>query len=168
MPSNSAFRLLARADNAGGASNDIFTAQFDPENLLMIAIRIAGYGGGGGIARVQFNLDTGTTAYAWALSDNLAAVTTAVAGVANGINVAQTSITGARALINMFVRNLPAQVHGVTIQGNSESEAAATAPKIVVGSGLWTNTAQITRVTLNGGGVTLTAGSEICVYGVQG
>jgi hypothetical protein len=163
-----ALRLLARGDNSGGASADIPTQTFDAENLLLIHIRISGYSASG-VARVQFNGDTGTTAYAYSVSDNFAAPSTAVAGVAAGINVAQTAITGGRALISMIIRNFPGQEHGITIIGNSGSLAAATAPTIVNGAGLWTTTSQITRVNLNvgTGGGTLNSGTEIIVYGLQ-
>ena len=139
---------------------------FDPPNRLEIDIRIVGYSAAA-TARLQFNGDTGTTAYAYSVSENFAAVTTAVSGVAAGWAVATTNQV-VRSYITFHIRNVSGQVHGGWWVGSSGSEAAATAPVIVCGSGIWTTTAQITRVTLDvgAGGGNLNAGTSLDVYGI--
>ena len=166
MPGYSNFALLATAV-AGGTVASITTPQFDACTFLKVYVRISGYSGAG-IAQLQFNGDTGSTAYAWRVSNNNAAPTTAVAGVATGLKLSQTATAGARALHCCDIRNGAGQVHGVIWQGSDLSEAAATAPDISVGAGIWTNTAQITRITLTGDTVNINAGSEIQVFGLQG
>lgn len=168
MSGFSNFRILARADNAGGASAQINTQVFDPANLLIVAIRITGYSAGS-VARLQFNGDAGTTAYSYSVSENFAVPTTGVAAAAAGIVVATTTAV-ARGLIVFHIRNLPGQEHGITWHGSTNSIVAATAPAIVLGSGNWTTTTQINRITLDvgAGGGTLNAGTEIVVYGVDG
>jgi hypothetical protein len=153
---------------AGGSVASIATPAFDAYNWLEIWVRISGYSGGGGIAQLQFNGDAGTTAYSSSVMDNNAAPVTQVAGVAAGIKVSATSITGARALIRFLIGNVAGRPHGVTFTGSDQSEAANTAPHNILGSGVWATTSQITRVTLEGGGVNLLAGSDLAVWGYQG
>jgi hypothetical protein len=164
---HSAFVPLAYSI-ASGSVAQLDTSQFDPCSYLMVLVRIAGYSGGGGIAQLRFNGDTGTTAYAYRVSNNNAAATTAVSGAAAGIKVSQTSTTGPRALAQFWIGNVSGRAHGIQYQSSDLSETASTAPDICVGSGIWTNTAQITRITLEGGGVNLLAGTDIAVFGLQG
>lgn len=163
---HSAFVPLAYAI-AGGSVATVATPKFDACNYLMVLCRIAGYSGSA-IAQLQFNGDTGTTAYAYRVSSNNAAATTAVAGAAAGIKVSQTATTGARPLIQFWIGNVNGRAHGVQYQSADLSEAAATAPDFVVGSGLWATTSQITQITLDGGGANLLAGTDIAVYGLMG
>jgi hypothetical protein len=167
VPGYSAQTPLAYV-RAGGSVASISTPAFDAYNWLEVWVRISGYSGGGGIAQLQFNGDAGTTAYASAVQDNNGAPVTQVAGTAAGVKVSATSITGARALIRFLISNVAGRVHGVDFTGCDQSEAAATAPHNIIGSGIWTNTTQITRITLEGGGVNLLAGSDLAVWGYQG
>lgn len=168
MTGYASLRMLARADNSAGASASVPTAAFDPENLLMVDVRISGYSAGS-VARLQFNGDAGTTAYSYSVSENFAAPSTGVAAAAAGINVATTTGVG-RGLITFFIRNFIGQEHGLWFHGSTNSLVAATAPAIVMGAGIWATTNQITRITLDvgSGGGTLNAGTEITVYGVLG
>jgi hypothetical protein len=150
-----------------GAANTLVLPRFDPENWLLVLVRIAGYGGSA-IAQLQFNGDTGTTAYAWRVSNNGAASTTAVAGVANGIKVSQTATVNPRALLTFNIGNVNGRAHGVVYEGCDLSESAATAPDIVQGAGIWTTTSQINQITLDGGGQTLLAGTDMAVWGMGG
>jgi hypothetical protein len=152
---------------AAGSVADLNTPSFDACNWLKVLVRIAGYGGSA-IAQLRFNGDVGTTSYAYRVSNNFAAATTGVAGAASGIKVSQTATTNPRALLTFTIGNIAGRAHGITWQGCDLSEAAATAPDIVVGSGLWATTGQITRITLNDGGANLLAGTEIAVWGYQG
>jgi hypothetical protein len=56
------FQRLAHVDNAAGASASIISPVFDVYDFLEVWVRIAGYAGNS-IALLQFNGDTGTTAY---------------------------------------------------------------------------------------------------------
>ena len=158
--------LLSSTNNSAGASATVVSNVFDPPNRLMVDVRIVGYSAAS-TARIQFNGDTGTTAYAYTVTENVAAVTTGVAGAAAGWAVATTNQV-ARSLITFFIRNVSGQVHGGWWQGSSGSEAAATAPVFVNGGGIWTTTAQITRIVLDvgPGGGTLNAGTSLDVYGI--
>lgn len=150
-----------------GSANSLILPRFDPENWLMVLVRIAGYGGSS-IAQLQFNGDTGTTAYAYRVSNNSAAATTGVAGAANGIKVSQTATVSPRALLTFNIGNVNGRAHGIVYEGCDLSEAAATAPDIVQGAGIWTTTTQINRITLDGGGQTLLAGTDMAVWGMGG
>ena len=151
-----------------GANANLISPTFDPENTLKVKIRIAGYSAAA-TARLQFNGDTGTTAYALSVGENTSAVTTQVSGVAAGIQVATTNQV-ARALIVFEIGNISGDVHGVVWTGSTNSEAAATAPALVQGAGIWTTTAQITQITLNvgSGGGTMNAGTWMAIYGIAG
>ena len=152
---------------AAGSVAKIDTARFDALNYLRVMVRISGYSGSG-IAQLRFNGDAGTTAYAYRVSNNFAAATTAVAGVAAGIKVSQTATTGPRGLISFDIINITGRPHGIVYAGSDLSEVASTAPDVVLGAGIWTTTSQITQITLEGGGVNLLAGSDLTVYGCQG
>lgn len=152
---------------AGGSVASIATPAFDPENYLMVLVRISGYAGSG-IAQLQFNGDTGTTAYSYRVSSNFAVATTGVATAASGIKVSQTATGGARALVTFFIGNINGRPHGITYHSSDLSESAATAPDIVLGAGVWTNTAQIRSIVLTGDGVNILTGSDISVFGLAG
>jgi hypothetical protein len=152
---------------AGGSVANLTTDRFDAENWLLVVIRISGYAGSA-IAQLQFNGDTGTTAYASRVSNNFAAATTQVSGVASGIKVSQTATTNPRALIKFMIGNVSGRAHGIVYQGSDLSESAATAPDIIIGSGIWTTTSQITQITLNDGGSNLLSGTDITVWGLAG
>lgn len=151
----------------GSNQNTLVLPRFDPENWLLVLVRIAGYGGSA-VAQLQFNGDTGTTAYAYRVSNNFAAPTTGVAGAAAGIKVSQTATTNPRALLQFFIGNVNGRAHGITWSGSDLSEAAATAPDIVCGSGLWATTSQINQITLDGGGQTLLTGTDMAIWGCGG
>lgn len=167
MPGFGALQFVAHVDNAAGASAQLVSPVFDPWNFLVVMVRIAGYSASA-IARLRFNGDAGTTAYALSVSEGVAAPTTQISGVAAGIQMATTAQV-ARALIQFWIRNVAGQVHGIHWEGTSGSEAAATIPALVRGAGLWTNTARITQITLDvgSGGGTLNAGTAMDIYGIQ-
>lgn len=165
------FQRLAHVDNAAGASASLISPAFDAYDFLLVHIRITGYSANS-VARLQFNGDAGTTAYAYSVQEFTGAATpvatgaSAVAAAAAGINCAVTGQV-ARSLITFWIRNVSGQVHGINFTGSSGSEAAATAPSTVTGSGIWTTTSQITRITLDvgSGGGTLNASSAMDIFG---
>lgn len=158
------FQRIAHVDNAAGASATIVSPVFDPYDFLEVWIRIAGYAGGS-IAILQFNGDTGTTAYSNSVMEGANAPTTQISGVASGWVVATTAITAARGLIHFRITNISGRAKSGVWAGSSASESAATAPTIVQGAGVWTTTTQINRMVLSGGGVNLNAGSSMDIYG---
>jgi hypothetical protein len=164
--------VVASNNNAAGASTTIDTGVFDPENWLWTKIRIAGYSASQ-IAQVQLGnptLDTGTTNYSNSNMEGNGAPVTQVAATAAGWKVAASAITAARAFTSMWVRNISGQVKSGIWTGNSGSEAAATAPTIVQGAGIWATTSgQISRMRLDSGGAgNLLAGSDIVVHAIRG
>ena len=166
MPGYSKLTPLAYGTLAAPA-NTLVLPRFDPENWLLVLVRISGYGGAA-IAQLQFNGDTGTTAYAYRVSSNSAAATTGVAGAANGIKVSQTATVSPRALLEFKIGNVNGRAHGIIYEGCDLSEAAATAPDIVQGAGIWTTTSQINQITLDGGGQTLLSGTDMAIWGMGG
>lgn len=166
MPGYSQTKLLASGTLAGAAAS-LTVGSFDAAPMLLVLVRISGYSGAA-IAQLQFNGDTGTTAYAYKVSTDLAAPTGAVAATAAGIKVSQTATAGARGLIEFFISNVSGNPHAITYQSCDLGESAATQPSITSGSGIWTTTSQITRITLDGGGVNLNAGTWMAVYGLEG
>jgi len=166
MAGYSQVRLLAQGTLAGAASS-LTLGSFDATPMLRVFVRISGYSASA-IAQLQFNGDTGTTAYAYKVSTDLAVPTSAIAATAAGIKVSQTATTGARGLIEFSISNISGNPHAIVYQSSDLSESAATAPSITSGAGVWTNTAQITRITLDGGGANLNAGTWMAVYGFEG
>lgn len=166
------FQRVAHVDNNAGASASLISPVFDLYDFLMVQVRITGYSAGS-VARLQFNGDAGTTAYAYSVQEFTGAATpvatggSAAAAAAAGINCAVTTAV-ARSLITFWIRNVNGQVHGINWTGSSGSEAAATAPSTVTGSGIWTTTSQITRITLDvgSGGGTLNASTAMDIYGL--
>jgi hypothetical protein len=166
VASNSALVPLSYGILTGNAAN-LASGRFDAYNWLEVWVRVAGYTGSA-IAQLQFNGDTGTTAYASSVQDNNGAPVTQVAGVASGIKVSATAITGARSLIRFLISNINGRAHGITFTGSDQSEAAATAPHTIIGAGVWATTSQITQITLNDGGGTLLTGTDMAIWGYQG
>lgn len=165
------YRPLCRVNNNGGASAQLISPVFDPVDILVVRIRIAGYSAAS-VARLRFNGDAGTTAYSYSVNESTGAATpvntgaSAVAAAAAGINVAVTAQV-ARALTTFEIANVSGLEHGIIWHGNSGSIAAATAPAIVKGAGIWATTNQITQITLDvgSGGGTLSANSYMFIGG---
>lgn len=168
------FRTLVADDNKIGwmlltsvisESNaiNVTTPSFSARRYLRIECRIAGYNTSA-IALLRFNGDTGGN-YSFVRSDNTTAVSSGTGQT--GIRVAQTAITGTR-YFTANIRNVSNQAKVVILEGSSNSEQQNQAPTINHVRGVWdNNNSQITSITLNGGGTTttLTAGTEIYVYG---
>jgi hypothetical protein len=129
---------------------------------LRVEYYIAGYAGGGGIAMVQYNVDTGNN-YNRTVSDNSAAPTQTNA--TNGIRVANTTTTNER-YGEFKVRNVSAQKKFTVGHGTTLGSPTATGPNQNDFSGWWTNVAGlITSIQLGNAGVNLNVGSEIIVWG---
>ncbi len=130
---------------------------------IMIIAHVVGYSGGS-IAGFQFNGDTANN-YSSSISDGVTAPTNTTN--TNYIRVAETNITGPR-FVKAVVRNVASTVKKLLGQGQSNSDAAGTAPTLNNIAGIWANTAaQITTVTLWSGnaGINLLAGTEFAVWG---
>lgn len=155
-----------------GNAADLPSVSIPTDPFLRIYVRVAGYTVSG-FARMQFNGDTGTTAYSYTVSTLAPAGTfttkTAVAASAAGIVVSAVAVAGPRSLIVFDVRNVSGQAHGVSYQSSDVSETAATAPSVTTGAGIWTTTTQINRVNLNVGenGGLLTSGTDMLIIGLS-
>jgi hypothetical protein len=150
--------------SAPGAS--LSSVLLDPEwAVLQVKIRITGYSSSG-TALIQFNNDTGSTLYAYSVSDNFAAAATGITGAATGLQVCQTANIPITNLV-MLVSNIPGVEHGCTWNGTGGVIDASAAPKIIHGSGMWNNSASISSVQLSGNGVNLNAGSLLTVLGIR-
>ena len=149
---------------------DLPSVSIPTDPFFFFFLRVAGYTAAG-FARLQFNGDTGTTAYSYTVTTLAPAGTfttkTAVAASAAGIVVSAVAITGPRSLIVFDVRNISGQAHGVSYQSADVSETAATAPSVTTGAGIWTTTSLISRVNLNVGenGGLLVAGTDMLIVG---
>jgi len=153
-------------------ASDLPSVSIPTDPFLRIYVRVAGYTVSG-FARLQFNGDTGTTAYSYTVTTLAPAGTfttkTAAAASAAGIVVSAVSIAGPRSLIVFDVRNISGQAHGISYQSADVSETAATAPSVTTGAGIWTTTSLISRVNLNVGenGGLLTSGTDMLVVGTS-
>lgn len=153
--------------NAAPAAQ-LFSRVFDPFNILELDVMIVNYSASSTF-RIQFNGDTGTTAYSYAVSENFAAPTNVTSGTAAGWAGATTNAVP-RMLTTFRIQNFPGQPHGGWWKGSSGSNSAGTAPVIVNGAGVWATTTQITRITVDvgPGGGTLNAGAQLWVRGLRG
>jgi hypothetical protein len=151
----------------------LLTQQFDPYILLEVFINIPTQSISG-IPILQFNGDTGTTAYAYSVTNgtSLAGVVTlagatGIAGAANGIFLAQVNTVNP-VVSKLIIGNGPSQAHTLMFNGLSGVVDASAAPSIITGSGVWSNTSRITSVQLiSSGGGNLGVGTGIFVIGTN-
>lgn len=149
---------------AVGGEGQIVTQVFDAPNFLRIYFRSAGLGLAA-IPELRFNFDASTVNYASRVSSNFAAPTATVAGTATGIRITDSSNLNTKGLIVFDVQNFPGRTHGVTWVGSENSEAAATAPNIVVGSGIFASTGTILWVIMAVTGTGFIANTDLAVFG---
>jgi hypothetical protein len=161
------WNLLCHVDNfTAGAGPSLSTPAFDPLLLLKILIRVAGYSASS-VARLRFNGDSGTTNYSYSVSENFSAPTTSTSGTASGVNLATTT-GSSQSDIEVVILNSAGIEKGIFWQGVCNSLVAGTAPAILLGSGIWANTAvAVNQITLDAGtgGGNLNAGTGISVFG---
>jgi len=127
-----------------------------------------------GIPLLQFNGDTGTTSYAYNVCSSTLVATvvtlagaTGVAGVASGLFLGQAAVTGP-VVGELIIGNGPNQPHAIMLNGSAGVMDASVPPAIINGSGIWSNTSQITSVQLSSsGGGNLGAGTGILVLGLN-
>jgi len=149
------------------------TQVFGTYSLLQIFVNIPSQSIAG-IPVIQFNGDAGTTSYAYNISSstliaNVVSLVgaTGIAGVANGIFLGQTAVTGP-VISELIIGNGPSQAHAVMLNGSAGIMDASAPPSIINGSGVWANTSQITSVQLSSsGGGNLGTGTGILVLGLN-
>lgn len=137
---------------------------------LFLLCNIAGYSGGGDIASLRFNGDTGTNY--WDRHITWAAGGTTPTNVQNAsaslIRLAGNSVTQGRS-VTVSIMNLATVSKSVGISHvQTNTGAAATVGVLDIGGGEWVNTsAQITSIEMRtaGGSVTMPAGTGFTVYG---
>lgn len=134
----------------GTVAAGIVTTTIQPRDYLKLLINVGSYGGGGDIASLQFNLDTGNN-YWWRHM-------TAAAGAAvwantqgtttNLIQLADAAVNQGRT-IEVDIINKPTKSKSCTIRTQTLTGAVGTAGIISLGGGEWVNTTvQITSITL--------------------
>jgi len=168
----SSFTVIAVA-GLGSPAPSLLTQAFDPYVLLQIFLIVPSQSISG-VPILQFNGDTGTTSYAYNVTNGttLAGIVTlggatGIAGAASGISLAQTNTTGP-ITSEIVIGNGPSQPHVMMIQGAAGATDASAAPSIITGSGIWSNTSRITSLQLSSsGGGNLGAGTGILVLGIN-
>lgn len=138
-------------------------------DFLFLMPRVMGYSGGGDIASLRFNADSGANYWSRYLSSAAGATT-----FSNNVNVSQalarmfatTTTLQRSALIGIINNAATSKVGNVSAQ--TSTGAAATSGIIETGGFEWINTtAQITSIEMltSGGAVTMAAGSGFAVWG---
>jgi hypothetical protein len=159
--------FLGSTKLAAGAATTA-TVTIPARDVLVVLVRVTGYAGGGDIASLRFNGDTGANYWSrylsWAAGGTV---------VANNQNVSQTlarmfalaQTQGRNAIIG--INNLTGATKVGNVNGQSGTGAAATAGTLEQGGFEWANTAaQITSIVmLTAGGVNMNTGSGFAVYG---
>lgn len=157
-------RVLAIAGLSAPAAS-LATPVFDPQVLMIVYFLIPSLSAIGA-PRIRFNGDTGTTAYAYSVSDNLIVPVTGIAGVASGIVLASSLLLTSAVWGTMTVGNGPSQNHALMWFGGHGVVDASVAPALVHGVGAWANTSQVTSIQLDvTSGANLAAGTGIMVMG---
>jgi len=151
----------------------LVTQAFDPPILLQVFVLVPGLTISS-VPRLRFNGDTGTTNYAYNVSDNnliLSVVTlvglTGIAGAADGILLARANSIGSVGS-ELLIGNGPSQGHMIMFSGTAGPMDASAAPALISGSGVWASTSRITSIQLDSpGGGNLAAGTGILVIGIM-
>lgn len=145
--------------------NSTFT--FPARDFIECDLNITGYGGGGDLAAIQFNSDTGNNYVSRAVKMATAGTTwanTIDANTTNMIRLASTSTTLNRT-VKFYFGNTLAKNKIVTIDSTTLPATVGTGMDIDIPRGAWFNTAaQVTSITLTtvGGG---TVAAVLFVYG---
>lgn len=136
---------------------------------LLILIFISGYGGGGGdIASLRFNADSGNNY--WDRHLTVAAGGTTLTNTENAstskIRLAHSATNSGR-IVTVNIMNIANKSKPITISTQTLTAAAGTIGLLDMGSGEWVNTSdQITSIEmLSAGANTLSSGSGFAVYG---
>jgi hypothetical protein len=152
----------------GSAAATTATVTIPARDVLIVLVRVTGYAGGGDIASLRLNGDTGANYWSRYLSWAAGGTT-----VANNQNVSQTlarmfalaQTQGRNAIIG--INNLTGATKVGNVNGQSGTGAAATAGTLEQGGFEWANTAaQITSIVMvTAGGANMNTGSGFAVYG---
>lgn len=137
---------------------------------LFLLCNIAGYSGGGDIASLRFNGDTGTNywdRHITSVQGGVVLVNTQNASTSL-IRLAGNAVTTGRS-VTVSIMNLASVSKSVGISHvQTNTGAAATVGGLDIGGGEWVNTsAQITSIEMRtaGGSVTMPAGTGFTVFG---
>jgi hypothetical protein len=158
--------FLGRTQLGGDAAS--ITVSFTAMSGFWILVgHIQGYSGGGGIAGIRPNNDSGNN-YTTVSSEPQDAAHTATTSTSRMI-LGETAQTAARSPLFVFV-NKPSSSQPAwmaTLQGDG-SDATATALAMIQTAARWGNTAsEISSFVLEGGGTNLLSGSYLEVYGIK-
>lgn len=168
------YSAIAAVANLQSPAPSLLTAQFDPYVLLQIFYFVPGLSVSG-TPRMRFNNDSGTTAYAYNVTDGSLVATvvtlvgaTGIAAAASGIllsAIAATMAVGGE----LIVGNGNGQAHSIMMRGIAGVVDASAAPHTISGAGVWSTTQQIQSVQLDAGpnGGNLNAGAGLLVIGIN-
>lgn len=156
------------------AAQTTASVAIDLRDILLIQVRVTGYSGGGDIASLRFNGDTGAN-YRTQFVTFTNATPPVGAGAALAGTVASATLARMFAATStlqrtqaVFVTNNQATSKVIRFDGYTGTGSAVTQGVIELGGGEWVNTtAQINSVVMltAGGSVTLSAGSGFAVFG---
>lgn len=138
------------------------------KDVIVIYIRITGYAGGGDIAALRFNADSGANYWdrhiTWAAGGTTATNTQTASTTL--VRLARAAATTGR-MIEVTISNLSSVSKSITIYTQTGTGAAATVGVIDTGGGEWVNTsAQITSIELlTAAGGNMNANSGFAVFG---
>lgn len=137
----------------------------DPEYVLLEIFVLVPSLSISGVPIIQFNNDTGTTNYAFSVSDNGGTPVTGASGAATGIQLAAINSTGAFGA-RMTIGNGQLSPHAAMFQGLAGALTAASAPHIISGAGVYASTSFISSVQVSSPqGGNLGVGSGLMVIG---
>lgn len=152
------------ANNAASSTNITVPAR----EQLFIMINIVGYGGGGDVASLRFNADSGNNYWDRHLTSATGATTFSnTQNVSTSlIRVAGNSSTQSRR-VTAYITNISTITKSVVFDVQTATNAAGTAGTLDIGGGEWVNTANaITQIQLiTAGGQNMLAGTEFTVWG---
>lgn len=154
----------------GTAAATTSTISIPVRDIILIQVRITGYAGGGDIASLRFNGDTGANYWSRYISCAAGGTT-----LVNNQNVSQTlarlfalTTTLQRSTEVVITNNATTSKVGA-VRAQTSTGAAATAGGVEFGGFEWVNTsAQISSVTMvTAGGANMNAGSGFVVLGAN-
>lgn len=175
MTAPSFFTRFGALDYLGGgkvasalSTTGIITVE--PRDLLVVPFSITGYGGGGDIASLRFNNDSGNNYQSSYISGTAAAppvLSNVFTGTTSLLRLAGVSLTtGREGVVILSNQTATNKVAKIAVFDIGAAAGTQSVHEIAGGGGWFNTTAQITSIEmLTAGGQTLTAGTGFSVFG---
>lgn len=155
---------LGSTSLAAGATTTA-TVTIAVRKTLFIGVSIAGYAGGGDVASLRFNGDTGNNYWSRHITANTGAATLADNPTA-ATSAIRLGLATTQARVAWVVCGNVGVAHICRIDSAIGTGSTAVAQLNVAGAGAWNNTADITSVIMVApGGANMNTGSGFVVYG---